>query len=157
MLWDSPGNPLSGHIWKRHASVTATMASTSATERWCITRASATAGRQARSRKSRLSSFAVGHAIRVIDHPGCTYSPQEVVERARSRVGERNYRLLTNNCEHFSNWCVSGLSRSAQTERSLVLALGALARAGTLVTLVLVTLAGLAREVVSGSRLRLQG
>jgi hypothetical protein len=104
-----------------------------------------------------LSSFAVGHAIRVISHPGCTYSPQEVVERARSRVGERNYRLLTNNCEHFSNWCVSGLSRSAQTERSLGLALGALARAGALVTFLLVTLAGLAREVVSGSRLRLQG
>jgi Lecithin retinol acyltransferase len=101
-----------------------------------------------------LSSFAVGHAIRVISHPGCTYSPQEVVERARSRVGERNYRLLTNNCEHFSNWCVSGLSRSTQTERSLGLAL---ARVGPLVSFLLLTLAGLAREVISGSRLRLQG
>ena len=66
-----------------------------------------------------LSRFAVGHTIRIVDHTTRTYSPQEIVDRARSRVGERNYRLLTNNCEHFCNWCVSGCSRSAQAERPL--------------------------------------
>jgi len=41
--------------------------------------------------------------------------------RARSRLGENDYRLLTNNCEHFYNWCLSGVSRSAQVERRLQL------------------------------------
>jgi hypothetical protein len=27
-------------------------------------------------------------------------------ERARSRLGESRYRLLTNNCEHFCSWAL---------------------------------------------------
>jgi len=34
-----------------------------------------------------------------------------------------DYRLLTNNCEHFCNWCLSGVSRSAQVEGRLQLPL----------------------------------
>ena len=26
---------------------------------------------------------------------------------ARSRLGERSYRILTNNCEHFCEWCLN--------------------------------------------------
>jgi len=40
-----------------------------------------------------------------------------VVARARSRLGENRYRLTTNNCEHFCEWCLSGESRSEQVER----------------------------------------
>jgi hypothetical protein len=80
-----------------------------------------------------LSSFALGHPVRVVDHADRTYLPREVVARARSRVGERNYRLLSNNCEHFSNWCVSGLSLSAQVECPVLLALRAFAHAAGLV------------------------
>jgi hypothetical protein len=58
-----------------------------------------------------------------MDHPRSPYSPAEIVRRARSRLGENDYRLLTNNCEHFCNWCLSGVSRSAQVERRLRLAL----------------------------------
>jgi hypothetical protein len=36
---------------------------------------------------------------------------------ARSRLGENDYRLLTNICEHVCNWCRSGVSRSEQVER----------------------------------------
>jgi hypothetical protein len=64
-----------------------------------------------------LARFALGHTVRIVDHPEPMFSAAEVVRRARSRVGERDYRLLTNNCEHFCNWCVSGLSRSVQIER----------------------------------------
>jgi hypothetical protein len=32
-------------------------------------------------------------------------------------VGERDYRVLDNNCEHFCNWCITGLSHSLQAER----------------------------------------
>jgi len=68
-----------------------------------------------------LSRFAVGRPIQVVNRDRASYSPQEIVRRARSRIGESDYRLLTNNCEHFCNWCVSGVSRSAQAERSWLL------------------------------------
>jgi hypothetical protein len=40
----------------------------------------------------------------------------EVVSRARSRLGEDRYHLLTNNCEHFCEWCVHGEHRSRQVD-----------------------------------------
>ena len=55
------------------------------------------------------------------DRGGSFHSPLEIVRRARSRIGENDYRLLTNNCEHFCNWCLNGVSHSAQVERPLVL------------------------------------
>lgn len=42
------------------------------------------------------------------------YAPEVVVERAASRLGERQYDLLLNNCEHFANWCTTGRSESRQ-------------------------------------------
>jgi len=43
----------------------------------------------------------------------------EVVRRARSRVGENSYKLFSNNCEHFCEWCVYGEHRSYQVEALL--------------------------------------
>ena len=31
-----------------------------------------------------------------------------------SRVGERRYSLSGNNCEHFANWCATGIAVSQQ-------------------------------------------
>ena len=73
-----------------------------------------------------LLRFGRGSAIRVIVHNATPYSPDETVRRARSRLGENDYRLLTNNCEHFCNWCVSGVSHSAQVQQPLRLPLRAL-------------------------------
>lgn len=42
------------------------------------------------------------------------YSPEETVQRARSKIGERQYNLVFNNCEHFAVWCKTGLSESRQ-------------------------------------------
>jgi Lecithin retinol acyltransferase len=70
-----------------------------------------------------LSRFANGQAVRVVDHLEPHYSPEEIVGRARSRLGESDYRLLSNNCEHFCNWCLSGVSRSDQVEGRLPLRL----------------------------------
>jgi len=64
-----------------------------------------------------LTQFALGHPVCIVDHPESIYSAEAIVRRARSRVGEQAYHLLTNNCEHFCNWCISGLSRSVQIER----------------------------------------
>lgn len=36
------------------------------------------------------------------------FLPPIVVQRATSRLGEQRYDLLTNNCEHFANWCKTG-------------------------------------------------
>jgi len=44
------------------------------------------------------------------------FDVREVICRARSRVGEDRYRLLTNNCEHFCEWCLHGTARSFQVE-----------------------------------------
>jgi hypothetical protein len=40
----------------------------------------------------------------------------DIVRRARSRLGERCYDVLRNNCEHFCNWCQVGESRSTQVD-----------------------------------------
>jgi hypothetical protein len=47
----------------------------------------------------------------------------EGARRARSRLGEDDYRLFSNNCEHFCNRCLSGVSHSAQVRRPLRLPL----------------------------------
>ena len=49
----------------------------------------------------------------VIKHDRC-YDPENVVSRATDRLGERNYRPTTNNCEHFALWCKTGISSSQQ-------------------------------------------
>ena len=76
-----------------------------------------------------LSRFSMGRAVRIVEHSESKYSPQEIVLRARSRLGENEYHVLRNNCEHFCNWCVSGRSRSTQVERPLASALRALVSA----------------------------
>lgn len=40
-------------------------------------------------------------------------TPEEVVSLARSRLGERGYDILHNNCEHFVNDCVFGEAASS--------------------------------------------
>jgi hypothetical protein len=64
-----------------------------------------------------ISEFAFGHPVRIVDHSGSRYSPQEIVQRARSRLGEDNYNLLTNNCGHFCNWCIDDRPGNPQFDR----------------------------------------
>lgn len=44
-------------------------------------------------------------------------SPDQVMRRARSCIGQRGYNLLHNNCESFARWCVVGDGRSYQIEK----------------------------------------
>jgi hypothetical protein len=44
------------------------------------------------------------------------FDQDEVVRRARLRLGEDRYSVLTNNCEHFCEWCVRGEHRSYQVD-----------------------------------------
>lgn len=59
-----------------------------------------------------------GFCIQFCPHP--QFDAHEVVRRARSRLGENCYRLLSNNCEHFCEWCLCGESRSEQVEKWLL-------------------------------------
>ena len=63
-----------------------------------------------------LREFARGRpiAVRIDSHP--RFDREEVVLRARSRLGENRYDIIRNNCEHFCEWCLSGVSRSRQLE-----------------------------------------
>jgi hypothetical protein len=41
-------------------------------------------------------------------------STDKVVRSAKSRVGEKGYDLIFNNCEHFARWCKTGDKKSEQ-------------------------------------------
>jgi hypothetical protein len=66
-----------------------------------------------------LARFARGCPVWIRSDAAPAFDPQETVRRARSRVGENCYRLLTNNCEHFCEWCLRGIPRSHQVEALL--------------------------------------
>ena len=66
-----------------------------------------------------IQRFAAGHPLSIRATPAARYIGEEAVCRARSRLGENRYRLLTNNCEHFCAWVLLGESRSEQVHCSL--------------------------------------
>lgn len=51
------------------------------------------------------------------------YSRIDIVKRAKSRLNEDLYDLFSNNCEHFSHWCITGDSRSQQISQIYILPL----------------------------------
>src|SRR5271154_4800927 len=52
-----------------------------------------------------LARFSQGRPIWVRLEEFRWSNRDEVARRARSRIGENRYNLLTNNCEHFCEWC----------------------------------------------------
>jgi len=42
------------------------------------------------------------------------YDAYRVLQRAKSRLGERKYNLLVSNCEHFATWCKTGVKYCSQ-------------------------------------------
>jgi len=66
-----------------------------------------------------LEEFTEGHSYRIGRMPPDRTAGEDIVRRARSRLGERRYHLLRNNCEHFCNWCQLGECRSEQVEAFL--------------------------------------
>ena len=45
-----------------------------------------------------------------------SYPPDVVIEKARNRLGEKRYNLLTRNCEHFARWSKVGSHSSLQVQ-----------------------------------------
>src|SRR5262245_4782399 len=83
-------------------------------------------------RRSSIQDFAAGTGVEIVQHTN-RLTPIVTVNLALSRVGERRYHLVTNNCEHFAEWCLTGQSNSAQVK----------AASGVLVLLLVVGIAGL--------------
>lgn len=72
--------------------------------------------------KSNMKDFLVGFLeVRVYDKKELKEkrSDEEIVSIALSRVGEGNYNLFRNNCEHFAYECVFGVKRSDQVDSAL--------------------------------------
>lgn len=63
-----------------------------------------------------LERFTRGRGLRVLPRADARFSGADAVARARARLGEDRYRLWSNNCEHFVEWCLAGTPRSAQVE-----------------------------------------
>jgi hypothetical protein len=55
-----------------------------------------------------IARFAAGQEIWIKPSTFPKYVGQQAVGRARSRLEENRYRLLSNNCEHFCTWCAYG-------------------------------------------------
>jgi len=87
-------------------------------ETWRITQVLAVHSSRAPIEVIDLERFANGKPVWVMQE-SCEYSSDEIVSRARSRVGESQYRIFSNNCEHFCSWCISGKSCSAQVRAFL--------------------------------------
>lgn len=70
--------------------------------------------------RTSLATFSRGNPVYVAEYSeGFGYIPDVVIERAKSRLGENNYNLLSNNCEHFASWCKTGISDSKQIRNYL--------------------------------------
>lgn len=63
-----------------------------------------------------IDHFAAGFGFMVIPHPHSQYTGPEIARRAASRLGEQDYRLFTNNCEHLCLWCAVGEGKSDQID-----------------------------------------
>jgi hypothetical protein len=67
--------------------------------------------------RSLRDDFSRGQPITAVEYPPGSCSPAGVtLRRAMGRLGEQNYNLLFNNCEHFAHWCKTGRHRSSQVE-----------------------------------------
>lgn len=63
--------------------------------------------------RTSMQVFSEGRKIHLRTY-ATSFTPEVVVRRAMSRLGEQKYNLLFNNCEHFATWCKTGVSESKQ-------------------------------------------
>src|ERR1039457_4417005 len=67
----------------------------------------------ARVRIDPLAVFAAGRPVTVRPYAGY-HDPDAIIARAMSRLGDGNYHLIFNNCQHFARWCATGDHHSEQ-------------------------------------------
>lgn len=62
-----------------------------------------------------LDSFTQGNGYSIVHHYHSD-PPEVIVARARRRIGETDYNVASNNCEHFCNSCVNDDHHSRQVD-----------------------------------------
>lgn len=70
-------------------------------------------------------TFSPGEII-VLDYP-CAYTAKQAIQRAQSQVG-KEWKLLTDNCEHLVTWAKQGKGKSTQVSKGV--GVGAIGIAG---------------------------
>lgn len=73
-------------------------------------------------RRRSLEDFCAGNGAEVVPYSGARPT-HEVLENARSRIGQKGYSLLNWNCEHFAVWCKTNRAESFQVNVALQTAL----------------------------------
>ncbi|NEO18615.1 MULTISPECIES: lecithin retinol acyltransferase family protein [unclassified Moorena] len=66
--------------------------------------------------RNSMATFALGETKIYVKQYSVCLIPDVVIRRAESRLGERQYNLIFNNCEHFANWCKTGKNESQQVK-----------------------------------------
>ena len=67
--------------------------------------------------RTSFATFSRGNKVSLKQYSqGFCFVADIVVARAENRLGEAKYSFLFNNCEHFANWCKTGISYSKQVE-----------------------------------------
>ncbi|ROL80706.1 NC domain protein [Pseudomonas protegens] len=61
-----------------------------------------------------LEAFLQGRNARIKTYRKVCFRGPDICRRARSRLGEDQYNLVFNNCEHFANWCATDRHTSEQ-------------------------------------------
>ena len=69
-----------------------------------------------------VKNFLKGGALSIDSKSEAIFSRSEIVERARSQIGSKSYSLVFHNCEHFTNWCRTGVYESNQVNAAIDLA-----------------------------------
>jgi hypothetical protein len=64
-----------------------------------------------------LEEFAKDKEIIVKNHDDRKFDFDEAIIRAHLRIGEDQYHVLHNNCEHLVEWCINGKHFSQQSRR----------------------------------------
>jgi len=64
-----------------------------------------------------LEDFTKNKDIIVKEHSDRKFDFDEAIIRAHLRIGEEQYHVLHNNCEHLVEWCINGKHFSQQSRR----------------------------------------
>lgn len=71
-------------------------------------------GVQVVSNQDMVKYLSILEPERVIYFKGNEHQREQAIQRAKSRIGERAYDYLANNCEHFVTWVHTGKHNSKQ-------------------------------------------
>jgi hypothetical protein len=78
-----------------------------------------------------LARFAGTNGYAVVPYKKRWFGREESVRRARTRLGEDLYCAVSNNCQHFVEWCIMGIHKSGQVSARTGVAAGAVVATGT--------------------------